>query len=74
LELIETPRLPLAVCEYGRKALSQLHLRDGCVIQFTGAPYMFEQCGFGQPMHLRLGGPATATLSLIRMLCDSFRK
>jgi len=73
LELIENTTFAAgSVVNMDGKHFLNCTFGDGCVIQFTGAPYMFEQCGFGQPMHLRLGGPATATLSLIRMLCDSF--
>jgi hypothetical protein len=61
-----------SVVEMDGKHFKNCSFGNGCVIQFLGGPYMFEQCSFGTPMHFRLGGAAATTLSLIRMLCDSF--
>jgi hypothetical protein len=60
-----------SVVEMDGKHFRKCAFGNGCVIQFTGGPYMFEKCSFGTPMHFRLGGPAATTLSLIQMLCDN---
>jgi hypothetical protein len=61
-----------SVVELDGKHFRHCSFGNGCLIEFTGAPYMFEQCSFGTPIQFRFGGPAATVLCLIQMLCDNF--
>jgi len=60
-----------SVVEMDGRHFRKCAFSHGCVIQFAGGPYLFEECSFGTPVRFLFGGPAATALALIRMLCDN---